>query len=56
MRGENLKHIDTTGMIERKSSRGKQREKMLDGLTNWLNAHQVTDTLKVTEIKVQGKS
>ena len=36
MRREKLEDLVTTGMIEIKRSRGKQREKMLDGLTKWL--------------------
>ena len=32
MRREKLEHLVTTGLIERKHSRGKQREKMLNGL------------------------
>ena len=35
----------TTGIVEGKCSRGKQREKM-DGLTKWLNVGRVTDELK----------
>ena len=35
-------------MIEGKRSRGKQREKMLDGLTKWLYVVRVTDALKAT--------
>ena len=33
MRREKLEHLVTTGMIEGKFNRGKQREKMWDGLT-----------------------
>ena len=33
-------------MIERKRSRGKQREKKLDGLTKWLKVGPVIDALK----------
>ena len=36
MRREKLEDLVTTGMIGIKRSRGKQREKMLDGLTKWL--------------------
>ena len=36
LRREKLVHLVTTGMIEENRSRGKQREKMLDGLTKWL--------------------
>ena len=35
-RREKLEHLITTGMMEGKRSRGKQREKMTDGLANWL--------------------
>ena len=35
-------------MIGEKRSRGKQREKMLDGLTKWLKVGGVTNALKAT--------
>ena len=46
IRRENLEHIVTTGMIEGKSSRGKQCEKMLDGLTKWLKVGRVTEAME----------
>ena len=36
MKKEKQEHLLTTEMIEGKRSWGKQREKMLDGLTKWL--------------------
>ncbi|GFO27916.1 retrovirus-related pol polyprotein line-1 [Plakobranchus ocellatus] len=48
MRKGKMEHIVTTGMIEGKRSRGRQREKMLDGLTKWLNAGRVTQALTAT--------
>ena len=48
MRREKLTCLVTTGMIDGKSSRRKQKEKVLNGLTKWLNVGQVTDALKVT--------
>ena len=36
----------TTGITEGKRSRGKQHEKMMDGLTKWLKVRGVTETLK----------
>ena len=39
--------IMTTGMIEEKCSRGKQREKMLDGLTKWFKVERLTEALQV---------
>ena len=33
-------------MIKGKRSRGKQQEKMLDGLTKWLKEGRVTEALK----------
>ena len=42
MRREKLEHLITTGMMEGKRSRGKQREKMTDGLawkqSRWLKS------------------
>ena len=42
IRTEKLKHLVTTGRIEGKRSRGKQLEKMLDGLAKWLH---ITDLI-----------
>ena len=46
---EKLEHLITTGMMEGKRSRGKQREKMTDGLANWLGAGKVVEILKATK-------
>ena len=48
MRREKLEHLITTGMMEGKRSRGKQREKMTDGLVKWLGAGKVVEILKAT--------
>ena len=49
MRGEKLEHLVITGMIEEKHSIGKQRPKMLDGLTKWLvKVRRVTGEQKAT--------
>ena len=48
MRREKLEHLVTTGMIEGKGSRGKQREEMLDGRIKCLKVERVTEELKVT--------
>ena len=48
MRREKLEHLITTGMMEGKRSKGKQREKMTDGLANWLGAGKVVEILKAT--------
>ena len=48
MRREKLEHHMTTGMIDGKRSRGKQREKMLDGRTKWLKVGRLIDAPKVT--------
>ena len=47
MRREKLEHLVTIGMIEGKLSRRKHRQKMLDGLTKWLNVGPVTDAVKL---------
>ena len=44
-RREGLEHLVTTGMLEGRRSRGRQREKILDGLTTWLKAGKVTEIL-----------
>ena len=48
MRREKLEHLITTGMMKGKRSRGKQREKMTDGLVNWLGTGKVVEILKAT--------
>ena len=48
MRREKLEHLITTGMMEGKRSRGKQREKMTDGLVKWLGAGKVVEILKAS--------
>ena len=48
MRREKLEHLITTGMMIGKRSRGKQREKMTDGLVKWLGAGKVVEILKAT--------
>ncbi|GFO45731.1 hypothetical protein PoB_007223600 [Plakobranchus ocellatus] len=45
MRRGKLKHLVTTGKFEGKRSRGRQREKIMDGLATWLGTGKVLDTL-----------
>ncbi|GFR63281.1 endonuclease-reverse transcriptase [Elysia marginata] len=45
MRREGLENLITTGRMEGKKSRGRQREKMLDGMTSWMGTKRVTDAL-----------
>ncbi|GFN95947.1 RNA-directed DNA polymerase from mobile element jockey [Plakobranchus ocellatus] len=40
-----LEHLVTTGKFERKRSRGRQKEKIMDGLVTWLGPGKVSDTL-----------
>ena len=37
MRRQKLEHLVTTGKMDGKRSRGRQRQKMLDGLATWMN-------------------
>ena len=46
MRREKLEYLVTIGMIKVKCSRGKQREKMFDGLTKLFKVQRVTEALK----------
>ncbi|GFR88765.1 retrovirus-related Pol polyprotein LINE-1 [Elysia marginata] len=48
MRREGFKNLITTGRMEGKKSRGRQREKMLDGMTSWMGTKRVTDALSET--------
>ncbi|GFN86787.1 hypothetical protein PoB_001329300 [Plakobranchus ocellatus] len=45
MRRGKLEHLVTTGKFEGKRSRGRQREKIMDGLATWLGPGKVSDTL-----------
>ncbi|GFO23965.1 ecdysteroid udp-glucosyltransferase [Plakobranchus ocellatus] len=45
MRRGKLEHLVTTGKVEGKRSRGRQREKIMDGLATWLGTGKVLDTL-----------
>ena len=45
IRRHGLEHLVTTGILEGNRSRGRQREKTLDGVTSWLGAQRVTDIL-----------
>ncbi|GFO05088.1 endonuclease-reverse transcriptase [Plakobranchus ocellatus] len=41
MRREGLENLVITGRMEGKKSRGRQREKMLDGMTSWMGTNIV---------------
>ena len=45
MRREGLEHFFTTGKLDRKRSKGRQRKKMLDSLKSWLGAGRGTDMM-----------
>ncbi|GFO36705.1 hypothetical protein PoB_006321000 [Plakobranchus ocellatus] len=45
MRRGKLEHLVTTGKLEGKRSRGRQREKIMDGLATWLGPGKVSDIL-----------
>ncbi|GFN74171.1 renin receptor-like [Plakobranchus ocellatus] len=45
MRRGKLEHLVTTGKFEGKRSRGRQREKIMDGLATWLRPGKVSDIL-----------
>ena len=45
MRRECLEHFLTTGKLDRKRSKGRQRKKKLDSLKSWLGARRVTDMM-----------
>lgn len=46
MRRETLEHLVTTGKLEGKRSRGRQRMKMIDGITSWLETGEATTTIR----------
>ncbi|GFN95634.1 endonuclease-reverse transcriptase [Plakobranchus ocellatus] len=45
MRRRKLEHLVTTGKFKGKRSRGRQREKIMDGLATWLGPGKVSDIL-----------
>ncbi|GFO20463.1 hypothetical protein PoB_004696800 [Plakobranchus ocellatus] len=45
MRRGKLEHLLTTAKFEGKRSRGRQREKIMDGLATWLRPGKVSDIL-----------
>ncbi|GFN93972.1 endonuclease-reverse transcriptase [Plakobranchus ocellatus] len=49
MRREKLENLVTTGMLEGKCSRGKQREKLIEGLTDWLKAGKSLEAIEATK-------
>ena len=51
LRLEKLEHLVTTEMIQEKRSKGKQREKMLDGLIQWVKIGRATEALKATKYR-----
>ncbi|GFO39141.1 hypothetical protein PoB_006564600 [Plakobranchus ocellatus] len=49
MRRDKLENLVTTGMLEGKRSRGKQREKLIEGLTDWLKAGKSLEAIEATK-------
>ncbi|GFO32349.1 hypothetical protein PoB_005885400 [Plakobranchus ocellatus] len=49
MRREKLENLVTTGMLEGKRSRGKQREKLIEGLTDWRKAGKSLEAIEATK-------
>ncbi|GFO23386.1 LOW QUALITY PROTEIN: hypothetical protein PoB_004989100 [Plakobranchus ocellatus] len=54
MRREKLENLVTTGMLEGKRSRGKQREKLIEGLTDWLKAGKSLEAIEATKDRKKG--
>ncbi|GFN99290.1 hypothetical protein PoB_002579600 [Plakobranchus ocellatus] len=46
-----LEHLVTTGKFEGKRSRGRQREKIMDGLATWLGPGKVSDIGLLAAVK-----
>ena len=49
MRRHSLEHLVTTANTEGKRARGRQREKILDGIARWLGQSKTSDILKEVE-------
>ena len=56
MRRKELEHLVTTGKIDGKRSRGRQREKILDSMTVWLQKDKPTQTIWCTWNRERWKS
>ncbi|GFO08574.1 telo2-interacting protein 2-like [Plakobranchus ocellatus] len=52
MRRGKLEHLVTTGKFEGKRSRGRQREKIMDGLATWFGPGKVSDILVAVKHRV----
>ena len=48
MRRDGLENLITTGKLEGGRARGRQREKILDGLATWMEKDKTTDMLSFT--------
>ena len=48
MRRDGLENLITTGKLEGRRARGRQREKILDGLATWMEKDKTTDMLLFT--------
>ena len=46
MRRQKMEHLVTTGKIEGKRSRGRQREKCIDSLATWLQSDTPRDMME----------
>ncbi|GFN91315.1 hypothetical protein PoB_001782100 [Plakobranchus ocellatus] len=42
-------NLVTTGMLEGKCSKGKQREKLIEGMTDWLKAGKSLEAIEATK-------
>ena len=49
MRREGLEHLVTTGKIQGRRDRGREREKMLDGLTSWFDKISTSELITCTK-------
>ena len=45
IRKEQIEHIVIMGKISRRRDRGRQQEKILDGLTKWLGERSITEMI-----------
>ena len=45
LRKEKLKHLITTGKLDGRRGRGRQREKILDKLTRWMRTEGAAETI-----------
>lgn len=56
MRGKGMEYLISTGKIEGKRDRGRQKEKILDGMCRWLGVKDNKDIFKDVNNRTNGET